>query len=347
MTRPDSSLPHVGPDLEALLRVAADLRDLPSDEFRARTRAALLRPAAPADQSRTATPSHGRPLMTADDIYARLQELAEGPKLVAHDLRGALSDLPEMSMRFLATLNQCTLGVSRFSTLTHWERHPAGDEMLHFLEGEAEVITLTADGPVQSPVQAGSIFICPQGLWHQIRPLSPIAMLFATPGEGIEHSDADAPPPQSRGRLAGRGRSRKRGRVTRSSLKAHDIATAVRSVPALTITARTTGDEADAAFRKVTMLNQCSIGVMRFSGQTPWERHLGGDELLHTLDGTVEVTTLTDDGPVQTLVQAGSVFVCPQGLWHRQLPQPSVTMLYGTPVETTEISFAHDPRLEA
>src|SRR5215470_1526820 len=133
MTRPDSALADVGPELEALLRIAADLRDLPSDEFRVRAKASLLAPRARTDQSRTTTPSHGRALLTEDDIYARLEELAAGPQLVAHDLHAALSDLPEMSMRFLATMNQCTLGVSRFSTLSHWERHPAGDEMLHIL----------------------------------------------------------------------------------------------------------------------------------------------------------------------------------------------------------------------
>src|SRR2546429_5362091 len=32
--------------------------------------------------------------------------------------------------------NRCTLGVTRFSEPSRWERHPAGDELLHVLEGE-------------------------------------------------------------------------------------------------------------------------------------------------------------------------------------------------------------------
>src|SRR5208282_5159400 len=39
-------------------------------------------------------------------------------------------------------------------------------------------------------------------------------------------------------------------------------------------------------------------------------------------------------------------FVCPQGLWHRQNAEKSVSMLYGTPIETSEISMADDPRVE-
>ena len=56
--------------------------------------------------------------------------------------------------------------------------------MLHILEGEAEVETLTDDGPVRSAVHAGSIFICPQGLWHRVQPRSrSLSMFFATPDE--------------------------------------------------------------------------------------------------------------------------------------------------------------------
>src|SRR3989442_2365988 len=109
--------------------------------------------------------------------------------MVVHDLRAALDDLPEMTMRFLASLNRCTLGVTRFSEPSHWERHPAGDELLHVLEGEADVFTLTEGGPVRSPVRARSNFICPPGPWHPPLPPPPLAMLFRTPGRGTEASD--------------------------------------------------------------------------------------------------------------------------------------------------------------
>ena len=52
----------------------------------------------------------------------------------------------------------------------------------------------------------------------------------------------------------------------------------------------------------------------------------------------------TDGGSTRVTVPAGSIFVCPRGLWHRQLPRPYVTMLYGTPSQTTEVSWADDPR---
>ena len=80
----------MNPRLAALLRIAADLRDLPSEAFRARLRAELrsevLEGCAP--------PSAGRPLVTEEDIRARLEEMAREPRIVAHDLRTALGDLP-------------------------------------------------------------------------------------------------------------------------------------------------------------------------------------------------------------------------------------------------------------
>src|SRR5215831_19489150 len=151
---PDGPVPIVHPRLAALLRVAADLRGLPSQEFKARLESAL---AAQAQRlgGPTPAPSRSTPIVTAGDLQARLQEMAGESKLVAHDLDTAFGGLPEMAMRFLVSLNECTVGVSRFSTqIPLWECHPAGDELLHVLEGALEVTTMTDEGPVQTTVPA-------------------------------------------------------------------------------------------------------------------------------------------------------------------------------------------------
>lgn len=314
MNDPEAPIPRMTPRLAALLRVAADLRELPHADLKARLRTALR--------------AGGPALATGPEIAARLAEMAEEPRLVAHDLAAALRDLPELRMRFLTSLDRCTIGVSRFSSASHWERHPAGDELLHLLEGEADVVTLTDDGPVRSVLRAGSIFVCPRGLWHQIVPRSPLSLLSATPGNDTEHSAA--PTHTSSG--------------TAPTLAAYDVRAALHDLPELAITPATTAAEADAAVRTLTTLGPASVGVMRYSGLTPWERHPDGDELLHVLDGEVDVTVLAEEGARHVIVPAGSIFVCPRGLWHRQLPRPSVTMLYGTPSRTTEVSWADDPR---
>jgi quercetin dioxygenase-like cupin family protein len=105
----------------------------------------------------------------------------------------------------------------------------------------------------------------------------------------------------------------------------------------------TTADEDAAAFPRLASFNAGAIYVGRFTGQTPWERHPDVDELLHVLDGAVDITLLTPDGPAHVSVPAGSVFVVPRGLWHRQLARAGVTLLAATP-DHSEISAAEDPR---
>jgi quercetin dioxygenase-like cupin family protein len=265
--------------------------------------------------------------------------------MVAYDLDVALRDLPDRAMRFLAALNECTIGVSRFWGEPHWERHPGGDELLHLLEGEAEVETLTDAGPVLSTVRAGSIFICPRGLWHRVRPRSPVSLLFATPGEGTESSSAADPRGRQRaGRSApARGRRRK---AASPALEGRDIGSVLAALPELRIGSDTTAEQADGAFGEIATLNRCTMYVGRFQGDAPWERHSNGDELLHILDGETELTVLTDGGPVRRTLRAGSLFVCPRGLWHRQAAPRGVTAIYATP-KPTDVSFADDPRLDA
>jgi len=331
MSHPDAPLSQrLAPRLAALLRIAGDLRGLPRPEFKARLRAELLAEADPV------AALYGKPLGTdVADITARLDELAQRRQLAAYDLETALRGLPAMTMRFLASLNVCTVGVSRFGNgASHWECHSAGDELLHILEGETDVVTLTARGPVRTTVGAGSLFVCPQGFWHRLEPRSPGTLLFATPGEGTEGS-ADPP------------RRLPQADASAPALAACDLRAAVRDLVELKITPETTAAEADAAVRPLTKLGQCTLGVVRYSGLHPWERHPDGDELLHVLDGAVDLTILGDEGPVHATLPAGSIFVCPRGLWHRPLPRPAATLLFATPGATTEASFAEDPRRDA
>lgn len=129
-------------------------------------------------------------------------------------------------------------------------------------------------------------------------------------------------------------------------MKSHDISGMLDSLPKLVISPNMTEDDAAAAMQLLAPFNQCTLGVVRFSGETPWERHPDGDELLHVLDGEVRLTILTDEPRLQATVAAGSIFVVPRGLWHRQLAHRGATLLFATPTEKTENSWAEDPRRE-
>lgn len=124
-----------------------------------------------------------------------------------------------------------------------------------------------------------------------------------------------------------------------------DLRAATSGLQALSITPNMTEEEAATSMQFLAPFNQCMLGVVRFSGQTPWECHPDGDELLHVLDGEVQVELLTESGTVCRTVGRGSAFVVPRGLWHRQSTGPVVTLLFATPVEGTLNSWADDPHL--
>jgi quercetin dioxygenase-like cupin family protein len=89
--------------------------------------------------------------------------------------------------------------------------------------------------------------------------------------------------------------------------------------------------------------NQGNTWVGQFKGQSPWERHPDGDELIHVLKGKVEITVLTKRGRKRSIVSAGSFFVVPKGNWHRQLAIGNVTEFGATPGKTDH-SYEQNPR---
>ena len=335
VSKPNAPLPNSDPRLGAILRIAGELRDLPRADFRNRLKAELVEQSK-LESSSQATAAGGKPLITHEDIEQRLKELEEQPDFIVHDVRAALSDLPDMSMRFLDSMNEHLLVASGGRRRSHWERHHGSDEMIYVMEGETEVVTLTDDGPVKATVHAGSLFVCPEGLWHRLTPRPFVSAFYLTPSRTEGRSAKPKAP----------ARKRKGSRdLDPAMLREHDLRAALREVPHLTITDATTGEDAEAATRNVAKIGNLTLGVMSYTGQTPWERHPDGDELLLVLDGELEVTALTDEGPVKRTLRAGEAFVCPQGLWHRQNAEKSVSMLYGTPTATSEISVADDPRV--
>jgi uncharacterized cupin superfamily protein len=106
-------------------------------------------------------------------------------------------------------------------------------------------------------------------------------------------------------------------------MKAHDIRAVLAQLPG-----------GAAAFTKLASFDGGGVFLGRSSGQTPWECHPSGDELVHILDGELEITVRDGTNPVQATLVTGSVFVVPRGRWHRQNTRTSVTLLSVTPLPT-------------
>lgn len=105
----------------------------------------------------------------------------------------------------------------------------------------------------------------------------------------------------------------------------------------------TAADEVEAAFAVLAPFRDGGIFAGSFSGETPWERHPKGDELVQILDGAATLTIMTDDGPQSFELTAGMLIVVPQGHWHRFEAPGGVTVLSATP-QPTDHTGAADPR---
>lgn len=126
------------------------------------------------------------------------------------------------------------------------------------------------------------------------------------------------------------------------TLECHDLAAHSTGLAELRIGTDTTEQDANAAMRVLGDFNGCMLGLVRFSGETPWEKH-EEDELLHVLEGEVRITILLDDGArVEGIARKGQVVIVPRGRWHRQHASVTTTLLFAT--GTTAISTAKDPR---
>ena len=103
--------------------------------------------------------------------------------------------------RFWATIQERTdleegrlMGVtSQNRDWDHWERHPAGEEILTLLSGEMVLVLDMPDGERRTDLKAGETFIVPRGIWHRAIVREAGRLMFVTPGGGTEHRRVAGP----------------------------------------------------------------------------------------------------------------------------------------------------------
>jgi mannose-6-phosphate isomerase-like protein (cupin superfamily) len=95
------------------------------------------------------------------------------------------------------------------------------------------------------------------------------------------------------------------------------------------------------------LLNDYSIGLGCYSGQSPWERHPNGDEMLYVLDGEVKITVLSGREEQHETLRSGCLFVVPKDRWHQLDTSDGVSIFYASPPEEGAVRTRHDPRLKS
>lgn len=75
-----------------------------------------------------------------------------------------------------------------------WERHPAGEEVVVLLSGQATMVLRLASGDSTLELaEPGAFVVVPRNTWHTAKVSTSTRMLFITPGEGTENSATPAP----------------------------------------------------------------------------------------------------------------------------------------------------------
>lgn len=100
-------------------------------------------------------------------------------------------------------------------------------------------------------------------------------------------------------------------------------------------------------FRHLASFDEGAAGVFwsEEGGRSPWEMHPDCDELLHVIEGEIEVEILPLDGGEASVavVKSGWFLVVPRGCWHRQTILARSQEFYLTPGSTIH-SRQSDPR---
>ncbi|MFJ8923776.1 cupin domain-containing protein [Streptomyces sp. NPDC102415] len=69
----------------------------------------------------------------------------------------------------------------------HWERHPAGDELVVCLSGSVTVTRDVAGVPGSVVLGPGEATVNPAGAWHAVDMTGPASILTITAGLGTDH----------------------------------------------------------------------------------------------------------------------------------------------------------------
>jgi len=91
---------------------------------------------------------------------------------------------------------------------------------------------------------------------------------------------------------------------------------------------------AERAFTELAKLGVGGVYLTHYSGDSEWERHSAGDELVLALDGTTTVVLFEEEAEVRIPLGPRELVVVPAGTWHRFEGSQRLQVLTVTPQPT-------------
>ena len=78
-----------------------------------------------------------------------------------------------------------SIGIGKYIPgVSPWERHNNGDELLYITDGEVQIEVLEESGNKNiQQLKEGSLFVVPQGKWHQLTAIENVNILYISPSE--------------------------------------------------------------------------------------------------------------------------------------------------------------------
>jgi mannose-6-phosphate isomerase-like protein (cupin superfamily) len=92
--------------------------------------------------------------------------------------------------------------------------------------------------------------------------------------------------------------------------------------------------EADSAFTDIAPYRDGVISVGFYSGNSEWERHPNGDEIVMAVEGNTTLVLLVKGEQHSVTLNPGELVVVPQGHWHRFETSAQLKVMSVTPQPT-------------
>jgi mannose-6-phosphate isomerase-like protein (cupin superfamily) len=105
-------------------------------------------------------------------------------------------------------------------------------------------------------------------------------------------------------------------------------------------TPESTDEQLEGAFAELASYRDGAIFIGHYAGNSEWERHSQGDEIVYVLEGETTLVVLTEVGELENLLQAGEFLIVPQNTWHRFQTPNGVKIMTATP-QPTDHSVSH------
>ena len=76
------------------------------------------------------------------------------------------------------------------------------------------------------------------------------------------------------------------------------------------------------------------VFIVHYAGESEWERHLAGDEIVMVIDGSTTITLIIDGEDLHLELSAMQMVIVPKGIWHRFDTRTGVKVMTVTPQPT-------------